>query len=167
MSSVRSASNFLLAREGRQALISAAVQQARRSTIFLSLNIPGPDKSPPGSAVLFHSIRCDLVSTFTQLAIVEEGRDALGRFLVATIDADARELKKHCIELETASTAGRLVDLDVYSAQGTQVDRGSLAQPGRTCLVCTQSAADCIRQQTHSFNEVIGKVNELLAPFVS
>ncbi len=51
------------------------------------------------------------------------------------------------------------------SAEGVQIDRGSLGLPGRACLVCSRAAVECIRAKRHSFNEVIGNVDALLAHF--
>ena len=158
---------FLRARETRQAVLSAALGLSGKPVIFLSLNIPGADKSPPGYAALFESMRAALVGDLPSLAMMNEGRDALGPFLIASLEMDVTELKKRCIALETASAAGRLIDLDVYAALGLQVDRQSLGLPGRPCLVCDQAAVDCIRSKRHPYNEVIGKVNELLAPFIA
>lgn len=158
---------FLRAREARQAMLSVVLSRKQRSTLFLSLNIPGVEKSPRGSEGLFASMRSQLAHSFSEICAAEEGRDALGPFLLASFDIDAIELKKRCILWETATTAGRLIDLDVYDAQGRQVDRQSLGLSGRPCLVCDQPAVDCMRNKRHATHEVIGKVNDLLAPFVA
>src|ERR1035437_4406441 len=166
MSFGKSANDFLLAREGRQAILSEVLRPGewgkQRATVFLSLKNPGPDKSLPGSDVLFKWMLGELFVVFPELTPVVEVRDALGPDALASLDMDPVELKKRCIELETSCAAGRLIDLDVYSARGIQIDRQHLSLPGRVCLVCDQAAVECIRNKRHSFDEVIGKVNELL-----
>ena len=91
--------------------------------------------------------------------------DALGPCAIMGLDMEPVAVKGRCIGLETSHPAARLIDLDVYSASGIQIDRGSLDVPRRTCLVCDQPAVECIRSKRHFFDEVIGKAHELLAPF--
>jgi holo-ACP synthase CitX len=80
-------------------------------------------------------------------------------------DMDPLATKQRCVALEARHPFARLIDLDVYSAQGVQIDRSHLDLSGRRCLVCEQPAVECIRVKRHSYDEVIGKVNELLAYF--
>ena len=61
--------------------------------------------------------------------------------------------------------SARLFDLDVYTPNGKQVDRAALGLTARTCLICEQSAMDCIRTKRHSFEATIDKVHELLKPY--
>jgi holo-ACP synthase CitX len=99
-------------------------------------------------------------------AIVEtRAIDPLGPFAILTVDADPYDLKQTCVALETASAVARLVDLDVYSETGVQIDRGRIGCTPRPCLVCEQPAGECIRTQRHAPADVIGKVHELLAAF--
>ena len=91
--------------------------------------------------------------------------DVLGPYVIMGLDMDPVAVKSQCIRLETSHPAARLIDLDVYSASGIQINRASLDLPRRTCLVCNQPAVDCIRTKRHSFDEVIGKAHELLAHF--
>ena len=84
---------------------------------------------------------------------------------VAALGDDPVDVKKRCIALETEHLFARLVDLDVYSAGGIQVDRGSLGLPSRRCLVCSRPAVECMRLKRHHYREVIAKVHELLTSF--
>ena len=165
MSSGRFASDFLSAREARQALVAQALQKGRRATIFLSLNIPGENKAPAGSQALFSSMCVEVTAVFTGSTLLERASDVLGPYALWALDDDPQAVKARCVRLEASSPAARLVDLDVYSAQGVQIDRKSLFLPGRGCLVCEEPAVDCIRARRHSFDQVIGKVDELLTPY--
>ncbi|MBS1228084.1 MAG: Apo-citrate lyase phosphoribosyl-dephospho-CoA transferase [Proteobacteria bacterium] len=97
--------------------------------------------------------------------MLERSSDALGPFAIIALAIDPREVKKACIALETAHPAARLIDLDVYSAAGVQIDRASLGVAARPCLVCQSPAVDCIRLKRHSLEEVIAQTHELLSPF--
>lgn len=106
-----------------------------------------------------------LPASLPGLATLYESHDLLGPYVILALDSDPFAVKEVCIQAETEHPSSRLIDLDVYAADGTQIDRGCLGHESRTCLLCDQKAVDCIRSKRHSFKEVIAKVHELLAPF--
>lgn len=105
--------------------------------------------------------------TFPGLLQPEKYYDVLGPYAIMAFEMDPLEAKKHCIALETSNPSARLIDLDVYSAQGNQIDRASLGFPARPCLVCQCPAVDCIRLKRHSPVEVIAKTHALLSSFTA
>ena len=131
----------------------------------MSLNIPGREKTPAGSQAFFLSIFDQLVLDFPGALVLEKSIDALGPYAIIALKTDPPAAKRHCIALETGHPAARLIDLDVYSAAGAQIDRASLGVAARGCLVCQSPAVDCIRLKRHSLEEVIAKTHELLSPF--
>ena len=76
--------------------------------------------------------------------------DALGHFALRVLDADPISVKRLCIGLEESHPAARLLDLDVYASETVQIGRASLGLQARRCLVCDQSAVDCMRSRRHS-----------------
>jgi holo-ACP synthase len=165
MSSAKFASKLLAARDARQEALAQAWRPGQPATLFLSLNLPGAEKSPPGAAALFSWMRGELGRTFPGLAWLASARDALGPYALAGLASAPLAAKRICIGLEEKHPSARLIDLDVYAGSGKQIDRASLALPARRCLVCTRPAVDCIRAKRHPFDEVIGKAHELLAHF--
>jgi holo-ACP synthase CitX len=91
--------------------------------------------------------------------------DALGPYAITGLDIEPLAAKRRCIVLEASHPAARLIDLDIYSAAGIQVDRACLDLPRRTCLLCSQPAVECIRAKRHSLDQVVRKVHALLAYF--
>jgi holo-ACP synthase CitX len=120
---------------------------------------------PPGSEALFLWAEGELSRRIPTAVVQARAIDALGPFAILSVDMDPHDLKKTCVALETASTAARLVDLDVYSETGVQIDRGRIGGAARPCFVCEQPAGECIRAKRHAPADVIGKVHELLASF--
>jgi holo-ACP synthase len=143
------------------------LSEGHRAIVFVSLNIPGREKTPPGSGAFFLAMLDQLAQTFAGLSILERSSDALGPFAIIALEIDPSEVKKACIALETAHPAARLIDLDVYSPTGVQVDRASLGVAARPCLVCQSPAVDCIRRKRHSPDQVIAKTHELLSTFTA
>ena len=161
----KSVSNILRARESRQGVLSQALSKGHLATVFLSLNIPGFEKTPPGSEALFFWGLRALSAAFPEIAISGKACDALGHYAILSLDLDPVAVKKRCISLEMSEPFARLIDLDVYSCEGLQIDRGSIGLSGRTCLLCDQPAVECIRAKRHTFEDVIGKIHELLSDF--
>lgn len=106
-----------------------------------------------------------LSAGFPDLLVFTKTHDVLGPYAIMALAIDPSEAKRQCIALETMHPSSRLIDLDVYDANGNQVDRKSQGLPARSCLVCGLPAVECIRFKRHAYDEVIGKVHELLAHF--
>lgn len=163
MSSARFAAKLLAAREARQELLNSALSAGRPATLFVSLNLPGPDKAPPGASGLFRHGCEQIAETFPGSLLLAVDRDALGHFALRVVDADPLAVKRLCIAIEESQPAGRLLDLDVYSAPAVQIGRARLGLPARRCLVCDQPAVDCMRTRRHGIAEVVAKTHELLS----
>ena len=132
------------------------------SCAFLSLNLPGEEKTPPGSACLFAWALAEITRAFPAARLHANTRDVLGHYAIITIDAPPRSVKAFAIALETRRAAARLIDLDVYAADGVQLGRRELGLPPRPCLLCDEAAMDCIRQQRHERRALVARAHELL-----
>lgn len=140
---------------------------AGETLVSASLAIPGAHKQPPGSSALFEWAVAGLGHAAPRARRVHEVRDALGPFVLWCTPDPALAVKRGCIALEAATPAARLVDLDVYSPEGTPVDRASLDLPARSCLCCGEPARECIRARRHRPDELVASALRLLAGFGS
>lgn len=165
MSSAKSGSDILAARERRQELLDHHLRAGCAATLFLSLNIPGNDKTPPGSRALFSWALNRLMGEFPALDPFAGGNDRLGPWALMGLACEASEAKRSCVALEHSHPAARLVDLDVYDRSGLQLGRSALSLPRRPCLVCPHPAVECMRLGRHSFGELVAEVKRLLAIF--
>lgn len=165
MSFVKSASELLAARDARHGLLTRVLTAGRPAVLFVSLNLPGPDKSPAGARLLFRCAFDRIAETFPGSLLLAKDRDALGHYAVRVLDADPVAVKRLSIGIEEAHPAARLLDLDVYSSEAGQIGRARLGLPARRCLLCGQPAVDCMRTRRHAIDEVVAQVHELLAPF--
>jgi holo-ACP synthase len=158
-------SSILAARERRQELLEERISGGYAATVFLSLNIPGPEKNPPGASALFSRALSSILAKFPDADNPLRSSDPLGPHAFISLNREAKEVKRLCILLETANPLARLIDIDVYCADGRPVDRAALGMPPRPCFICPLPAVECIRLKRHPYREVIGKTDELLAPF--
>lgn len=150
---------LLEARDARAAL--PASLQYPGPTLFLSLNVPGPDKSAPRLDRVFALALAAVRRALPASAILADGRDAAGRHAVLGVPAPALDTKLACVRLEESLPFGRLLDLDVVDANGTPMGRASLHLPPRRCLVCEEPAVDCIRAGRHSPHDLASAALQL------
>jgi holo-ACP synthase len=165
MSSEKLKSDIILTRDRRQGLLESQLASGHPTLLFLSLNIPGAVKNPPGAEQLFSWALGRLAAAFPGLTTMATGCDLLGPYALLGSHCAAVEVKRDCVALETSQAAARLVDADVFDDLGRQIDRAALSLPPRPCLVCELAAVECMRAGRHSYTELGKKIDELLAPF--
>jgi triphosphoribosyl-dephospho-CoA synthase len=165
MSSDKSARSFLAARDARQAALERALRQGWATTVCLSLNIPGAEKMPPGASALLRWALAAVQQEYPQRVILENGVDALGGYAILGLESTPLAVKSWCIGVETRIPAARLIDLDVYTPDGSQLGRQALALPARPCLLCQEDAVECMRLKRHQPSAVIRQAAAHLAPW--
>lgn len=153
---------LLAARDAREALLGALLANGPDTLIFASTAIPGPNKSPPGSSVLFDRGMARLRRKLGSFRVLADGHDPLGPYRVLASSADPLRIKQICVAIENADPATRLLDLDVYGDTGARIGRADLGAPPRPCLLCEQPASDCIRLRRHSMASILDHVDTLL-----
>jgi holo-ACP synthase CitX len=157
--------DILAARDRRQEALFRALEAGHPATLFVSLGIPGREKTPPGAEAFFSWMSRRVAGKFLSAAKLAASRDALGPYFILGLAGDPVSLKRECVGLETAHPSARLIDLDVYTPAGEQIGRALLGLPARPCLVCGRRAVDCIRAKRHDPGEVAAKAHELLLSF--
>ena len=159
--------DILLARERRdEKLHQLLASLTAGSVIQLSLNIPGPDKCPSGYQGLFRWGQQQLEQELA-LQCVLLNEDALGPWALYTATGVPAQVKRLCCDIEGQQPAARLLDCDVYGIDGTVYDRALMGLSQRQCLVCEQSARDCMRTKSHSWTDVKERLEELLKPYTT
>lgn len=166
MSFAKLRSELLAARDAREAVLAALLDGASTTLVTVSSAVPGPAKTPPGSTALFawgwRQLHQRLGGACQDLA---GGEDALGPYRIAAVAVDPCRVKAVGLAIETAIPAARLLDVDVYAADGSRIGRADIGQLARRCLLCAEPATDCIRLNRHSMERLLDHVGYLLAPF--
>ncbi len=153
----------LAARDARQALLDAQRPPPGSALVAVALNVPGPEREPPGALSLQAWALARLVGAFPAARPVHSGADALGPLALLVVPGEAAAVKGRCLSLEAATPQARLLDLDVYGPDGRPVGRADLGLPPRPCLLCPEPAADCIRLRRHPLADLTARVRALLA----
>ena len=165
MSCVRLQADILAARDAREAALGQVLarEAGPATVVFVSMAIPGPRKTPPGSDALFGWGLAELTDRFDRVETWARDRDALGPYAILRNAEPADAVKLACIAIEDSRPAARLLDLDVYDANGTRLSRIGFGAPPRACLLCNHPAVDCMRLHRHSWDRVIDHAHHLLA----
>lgn len=155
--------NLLVTRDRRQELIEQYLRADYPAVVFLSLVLPGEEKNPAGADALVSWAIRSLVRKLPGLINLNKGSDCLGIYAIMHVALEAAEVKRRCVDIESAEPFARLLDLDVYDRDGVQIDRPRLGFQPRPCLVCDRPAVECIRLRRHTDAEIKGRADELLA----
>ena len=156
---------LLAARDLRDAALRNALRGNRCTLLQLSLNLPGPDKQPSGSGALFRWAEERLRAEIPSLRKLTESCDGLGPWALYAVQSPANDVKHQTVLIEDSRPGGRLLDIDVYNQLGQACERVRLGLQQRRCLICNESARDCIRLQSHSAAQLKATIDELLAPY--
>jgi len=161
--------DFLRTRDVRQQLLNDSLRHAAGSAgsiVMISSNIPGSDKYRPG---ICRCLRDAIVSLekIIDLKTTSIQSDLLGPFCLTLSSITPRKAKMAAIEIEMQYQHRRLLDVDVYSTDGHQVDRASLNLASRPCLMCNEPARECIILKHHSNRELLSQVDLLLQHWTS
>ncbi len=134
--------------------------------VCLTVQLPGSVKRDSRSLLIGGAGLAALLNKFdgflsnTEVKDLETGYEA---YLMVPLSP---ELVKHvCCELEEEHPLGRLMDMDVIGKEGP-VSREALGLPPRKCLLCRQEARYCIRARTHTTEELLKKINQLINNFI-
>ena len=160
----------ILAGKERKAQVQEALRRCHQSTVIgIGINMPGPVKySDDTLDLVLHALarlRHQLRECACQLIEERLSHAPTGPVACLAVDGDAEMIKKIAVAIESEGDYGRLLDIDVYRADGRPLSRDELGLPSRRCLVCDEKAAICIRAARHKPEEVLLAAKRILENF--
>ncbi len=156
----------LAAREARVARRREVLSRLGRPTVGVSPVMPGPVKDCAASRRM-HGAALDALERLFRdrewpATLVWTDTGATGPEALYAVEADAGDLKRALIDLETTHPMGRLWDLDVTDPRLGALSRRALGLPVRRCIVCDQPAHACARSRAHPLPELLGAIARIL-----
>lgn len=145
---------ILAARDRRQRALDHLTRANSRTLVQLSLNLPGPEKTVAPFLRLFDWGEQQLKCRIEDLAPVTRQTDILGPWALYSSCLPAAAAKQLGCTIEESCAAARLLDIDIYAANGTAYHRQQLGHPPRPCFICPAPAAECIRLSRHSSRDL-------------
>jgi len=161
---------YLATRDERQRKLQCAFERAKLSTtstvVAISTNVPGSPKLLLGlSRRVLETV--ETLQHWPGSQILHAGPDALGPFYVALCNLSPQEAKRRAVSIEEETPSARLLDLDIYTSQGTQIGRAEMGLPPRPCLLCGQPASECMRLLRHPQAALRTRTAELLGTAIA
>ena len=165
-SKILAMNRMLEAKEKRYYKIKSLTEKYEAPVLSFMLNIPGEDKNFK-EAVDFHKKYIEKIKKLlkeNKIKILFEEYENLitGMEYIGVLGGDGREIKKLMMEVEEESDGGRLLDLDIYDKDFSQISRSSLGLPERKCIICGDTARSCIKEERHKQEELEEKVREII-----
>ncbi len=159
---------LLASREARSAFQKELLESYPGKTLVcLTVIVPGPVKRNQQSLVVAQAAVTALVTAFSGSTLHLELRDLPtgyeGYLVTSLSNLEAKELT---CGLEDSHPLGRLFDLDVITAGGTPLSRQTVGKSPRKCLICGQEALWCMRNRTHSIDELNARIREMIEAYV-
>ena len=151
-----------------------------RSLLCMTVQLPGPEKRNETSLVIAEAgvkaVREVFEPEYEELRDLETGYEAY--FLVSLSGEDA---KRSACHIEDTHPLGRLMDLDVVE-MANQVGHDATVMPGltghllpisreslglkpRKCLLCENEVRYCMRAKTHSKEELLSRIEQMLKEY--
>lgn len=138
-----------------------------KTLVCLTVIMPGKVKRNLQSLVVAQAAVSALVSAFGDSMLSLRLRDlptGYEAYLVTPLSNE--EAKRETCRIEDTHPLGRLFDLDVIDADGVPVSRELIGKAPRKCLVCDSDARYCMRNRTHSLDELSARIDEMIESYV-
>ena len=133
--------------------------------ICVKANTPGLNKNRYSSYFLLRQFDQVIQSSF-QVIYHEFYTSQDGPYhLYALSDQSIQKLKMVLIGIEDNHPLGRLVDIDLYH-KGTNISRNDININPRTCLLCNNPAIACMRNHTHTLDELLFKIDQMIFDYI-
>ena len=134
-----------------------------RALLCLTVQLPGPEKRNALSLKIaragVEAVGKRFNPVFRETNDLETGFE--GFFIV---DGQPLEVKKAAVEIEDTHPLGRLMDLDVIGPEGP-LGRASIGLQERRCLICEKPARYCMRAGSHTQDELMAKIKQLVSSY--
>lgn len=149
--------DILDAREERVELQEKLMDDFQNTLVCVRVNIPGVRKKTNLSQGIFEVISKEIEKLFQGRILKSQANTgAEGPIELLIIEEKSEKVKIQTIQLEETHTLGRFVDVDVYDHQSREsLSRTSMGFVPRKCYICDKPACECVRNQSHSKEEII------------
>ena len=159
---------LLTSKEQRSKRQLELIAQYPASTLVcLTVIMPGNVKRNFHSLIVAQAAMTAMVNAFSSSIVNLEARDLVtGYEAYLTTSITQREAKQLACEIEDEHPLGRLFDIDVITPTGEPIARTSIGCEPRKCLMCDNEARFCMRNHTHTQEELHQCIARLIEDYV-
>lgn len=159
---------LLASREVRTSYQRELLEKFPKATLIsLTVIMPGKVKRNTQTIVVSQAALCALIAKFGSDILRLEVRDLITGFEAYLLTSlPLEDAKRAVCYIEDTHPLGRLFDMDVIDSDGMPMSRQSLGLEARKCLICENEARFCMRNRTHSPEELAAKMEEMVKAYV-
>ena len=159
---------LLHSRDERHALQQQLIQQHPGGTLLcLTVVMPGSVKRNLYSVVTAQAALTALLDRLGEHIKATRARDlATGYEAYLITDLPALEAKRVTCEIEDSHPLGRLFDIDVMDSDGVPIGRQAVGGEPRRCLLCDHESRWCMRNHSHSQEELMAHIKMVVEDYV-
>ena len=156
----------MAAREDRQRLQREMLERNPVMTLLcLTVVMPGSVKRNRQSLIVANAALDALTAQFGSSGL--QTRDLPTGFEAYLLTSlSPLEAKRAVCRIEQEHPLGRLFDIDVIGQDGVPLQRADIGLEPRRCLLCDQPARWCMRGHTHSTEEILARIDEMVNAYV-
>lgn len=161
--------DILDAREERVDLQEKLMNDFENTLVCVRVNVPGVRKQTELSQGIFEIISKEVKDIFNDRILKSYCKmGAEGPIELLIIDEKSEKVKMDTIQLEETHILGRFVDIDVYDHHKREsLSRTSMGFLPRKCYICDKPAYECVRNQSHSKEEIICHIQNVYEKYRS
>lgn len=158
---------LLESREKRWQLQRQLIQKNPGLTLVcLTVIMPGNVKRNAQSLVVAHAAVEAIQEAFGQSIQWQREQDlSTGYEGYYLVDMSMIACKRLACEIEDNHPLGRLFDIDVINTHVEPVSRSVIGREGRKCLLCDHDARYCMRNHTHTRDELQQKIQQMIEAY--
>ena len=159
---------LLQSRDERHALQQQLLNQHPGGTLVcLTVVMPGSVKRNLYSVVTAQAATTALLDRLGEHVQAARARDLVTGYEAYLItDLPALEAKRVTCDIEDSHPLGRLFDIDVMDSDGVPINRQTVGGEPRKCLLCDHEARWCMRNHSHTQEELMARIQGLIEDYV-
>ena len=138
-----------------------------RTLVCLTVIMPGNIKRNLSSLIVSQAAINALLNRFEGTIVDVITRDldtGYEAYLITSLSQ--REAKIIACDIEDNHPLGRLFDIDILDNDGVPVKRETVGSSPRRCLMCDNEARYCMRNRTHTPQELNTKIQQMVNAYV-
>lgn len=159
---------LLASREKRCAKQQELLQQYPEATLVcLTVIMPGNVKRNFFSLITAGAALQQVINRYDGTLVHLSTNDLTTGFEAYAITTlNHAQAKEIACDIEDTHPLGRLFDIDVINTDGSPIPRAAVGHRPRQCLLCEKESRYCMRNRTHSQQELQNRISELVHNYV-
>lgn len=160
---------LLTSRDARHAMQTKLLaDNSGKTLVCLTVVMPGSVKRNHQSLVVARAAVEAMREAFRPADGMLTERDLeTGYEAYMLVGGDMLSVKRTACGIEDTHPLGRLFDIDVIDGNGVPVPRSEVGGSPRRCLVCSNEARYCMRNHSHTQDEIWRCINALVDAYTS